>query len=424
MHGGVTKNMLSQLDKTLFSTDDPDFIAFQFGAPGPDLLPLKAIEDSFHAFLKSDDPHSYLQYGPQLGHLGFRQALAEFLTAEYQDPVSPDRLCVTNGASQSFSNILTLFTDKDTQIIIENPTYFLAIRVLEDHGIPKESLWKVTVDEDGVDLTVLKKLLDSKPKPAPRKPHNGVKRYSYLLYLVPTYSNPTGFTLSRERREALIAIAREYDILVVCDDVYTLLPFGSNQPPPRLYHFDKDTAFGNVISNQSFSKVLCPGVRLGWIEAGPGIIDQYLKSGLMYSGGCPNHFFSGMAESALRTGLMKTHLEHLKALYGARMNAMCDYLDANLPRQVGFKRPKGGFFIWLVLPDSIDTSQLAGALRDGGTVNGKAIAKAKMSYAPGNSFSVDTSHRMCLRLSFAYYDEQHLLLGLERLVNTLKVLFE
>ncbi|KAJ3217413.1 hypothetical protein HDU67_007996 [Dinochytrium kinnereticum] len=257
--------------------------------------------------------------------------LAKFLSRHYQSEVKHESISLTNGASQSFSNIISLFTIPNvTQVIIENPTYFLAIRVLEDHGIDRKSTWKIPVDENGLLVDELKKVLEQNPSPKLPPPIKDEKRFPYLLFLVPTFSNPSGTTLSHERREALVKLARQHDILVVCDDVYQLLPFGNNLPPQRVYHFDRGSTFGNVISNQSFSKILAPGSRLGWIEAGPGIINQYEKSGLMYSGGSPNHFFSGMATSALKLGLLDSHLAFLRGIYQQRMEIMCNFLRTQM----------------------------------------------------------------------------------------------
>ncbi|KAJ3328292.1 Peptidyl-prolyl isomerase cwc27 [Blyttiomyces sp. JEL0837] len=297
-------------DLTLFPTNDPDFVSFEFGAPGKDLLPSDLIKKAADACFSSPASENYLQYGPSLGSLPFREVLADFLTNEYQEqaPVTSDKLVITNGASGSFS------------------------KVLEDHGIGRDSTIKIPIDDDGLRVDLLEKAIENSPPVEDFPPSLfGEKRFKYLLFLVPTYSNPTGRTLSTERRAKLVEIARKHDILVVCDDVYHLLPFEGSRPPPRLVSFDLDTnGFGNVISNQSFSKILAPGLRLGWVEASTGIIQQYLKSGLMYSGGCPNHVTSGIIEKAIRSGDVKQHLHRLRTIYRERMNAMVDYLQANL----------------------------------------------------------------------------------------------
>ncbi|KAI8850269.1 pyridoxal phosphate-dependent transferase [Chytridium lagenaria] len=369
-------------EKTLFPTDDPDFISFEYGAPGSQLLPTQIWKTAFDNWLKND-PESYLQYGPCLGDIRYRIELAKFLSRHYESQVLYERLCLTNGASQSFSNIIALFTvPNTTRVIIENPTYFLAIRVLEDHAIDRKSTLKVPVDEHGMRIDALKKILEDNPPPQMPPSIKGEKRFPYLLFLVPTYSNPSGTTLSEDRRKELMR--------------------------NHLSEFI-------ILTETSFSKILAPGSRLGWVEAGPGIIAQYEKSGLMYSGGSPNHFFSGVATSALRLGLIDTHLYNLRETYKARMDIMCDFLQREMPPSVKFSKPKGGFFVWIELPKTINTTELLDAIKSGRTYKGIEIPKQKISFAPGNAFSSDGNHGNFMRLTYSFYEPQDLLKGLNRL---------
>ncbi|KAJ1552573.1 hypothetical protein HK405_010799 [Cladochytrium tenue] len=413
-------------DLTLFPTDDPDMISFQYGAPGPDLLPRQALLEAAQHCLSQPSAHTYVQYGPSLGCKKFRTQLAEFLTDAHgpgEAPVSRDNLVVTNGASGSFSKYaftVNIPARQTTKFIIENPTYFLAIRVLEDHGISRNDTLKVPTDEDGLRVDVLAELLEREPVPETPPSLFGEKRFKYLLFLVPTYSNPNGITLPLERRKALLALARKHDVLVVCDDVYHLLGFGA-PPPPRLVSLDLDSEFGNVISNQSLSKIMGPGVRLGWVEGAKGIVGQYLKSGLMYSGGSPNHLTSGILGSAIETGSLKENLALMKSVLEKRMCAMYDYLRENLPKSVAMTKPLGGYFIWIELPRGVDTFEIFHAVKAGSSYRGKPVPQLKVSFAPGNLFSSDASHGHCLRLTYAHYNEEQLLKGLERLVHVLKI---
>ncbi|KAJ3086625.1 hypothetical protein HK102_012800 [Quaeritorhiza haematococci] len=456
-------------ESTLYATDDPDFISFEFGAPGQSLLPTSLMPVLAQHLASKPDAYTSLQYGPTLGDAEFRDELAKWLTKEYDDgvPVRRNNLCVTSGASQSLSNIVTLFTNKDTRILIEDPTYFLAIRVFQDHGFAKESLINIPVDNHGIlvdeveqHLARLSSSSSSSPQnahPSPTsnttnddstadqtdflkrtKNNDGAKRFPYLLYIVPTFSNPTGYSLSDERRKKLIDIARRYDVLVVCDDVYQILNYSSTKKPPkRLVAYDDLTnGFGNVISNCSFSKIFAPGVRLGWIEAPSGIIDQFLKAGLTYSGGSLNHYTSKLMTSAIQIGALDTHLSRLRSTYSSRLQAMCEYLKENLPHNARFEVPEGGFFIWIRLNiDSeagIDTAELMQALKQqpgerdasDGVVhveyNGKRVPKEKVSFAPGKVFSPAGGYKNYLRLTFALYELPDLLKGCERLCRVLK----
>lgn len=316
----------------------------------------------------------------------------------------------------------------------------------------------------------LEKYLQQQPR------HSGTlraapKKFPYLLYTVPTFSNPSGTTISTERRIKLIEIARKFDVLVVCDDVYTALHFNADTSssssaspsaplPPSLISLEQESlpanSFGNVISNGSFSKLFCPGLRLGWLESTPAIINQFLKSGLLYSGGSPNHFASGIMASALQLGLMQSHLNLIKKAYTEKRDHLVSCLNKFLPRGCAVVEPKyvGGFFIWVECPESLDTTLLMKELkraqeisgRDGGknssiptssnsneggadhqddhrlkfSWNSKPIPVEKVSFAPGNAFSASGKCGRFLRLTFAFYSKEDLERGVQRISKILE----
>ncbi|KAI8927764.1 pyridoxal phosphate-dependent transferase [Entophlyctis helioformis] len=452
-----------QGDVTLFPTDErPDWVSFEFGAPGADLLPSALFAQAAAHRFAQPDAHNSLQYGPILGDLRFRIELAKFLTRQYGGsvPVQPESLCITNGASQSFSNIITMFTDAQTVIFIENPTYFLAIRVLEDHGIQRKDLVAIPVDDHGIQVDCLRRELESRcpsprqSQPQPSGPGFAPKRFPFMLYLVPTFSNPTGTTLSTDRRRDLAALARDHDMLIVCDDVYQLLPFTADPIPDRLVSFDSSLAsqpsrngspqerFGHIISNGSFSKIVAPGLRLGWVEAAPGIITQLDKSGLLFSGGCPNHVTSTIMLLALELGLVDKHLQRLRTVYASRCAALCQALAKGLDvggdnSMASFLVPTGGFFVWVKLtrlPPSVTTLDVREYLvacdeadkghkdRPKMRSTDKAVTPERVSMTPGNAFSTDQTHGSWFRVSFAMYDEERLVQGAERLCRVLRQL--
>jgi 2-aminoadipate transaminase len=222
-----------------------------------------------------------------------------------------------------------------------------------------------------------------------------------FLYTIPTYHNPTSACLSAARRKQLAELCRRYDILVVADEVYHPLSYTS-VPPTPLAAF---CTSAKVISLGSFSKILAPGLRLGWLQAAPEVIEHIVQCGLLDSGGGLNPFTSGVVRSAMELGLVDENLALLKDTYSRRMQAMCAALRSELPASVRFTEPSGGFFIWLFLPEGRDTLEL--------------LPKAKernMEFMPGSKFSSRQGLKNCLRLSFAYYDTPDLLKGIERLV--------
>jgi DNA-binding transcriptional MocR family regulator len=207
-------------------------------------------------------------------------------------------------------------------------------------------------------------------------------------------------------------------MLIVCDDMYHLLSFPSSPPlPPRLFSFDNGR--GHVISNGSFSKILAPGLRLGWVEASPAILDRFESSGLRWSGGSPNHFMSNVILSSLETGAINGHIERIRAVYESRCNALCERLDMKLPQGCTFQKPEGGFFIWIHVPfrTGITSETVLQHLLKKNPIPG--VPLEKVSFAHGDLFSSDHSHANWIRLAFSMYDEKQLIEGCDRLCRVL-----
>ncbi|KAJ3324982.1 hypothetical protein HDV06_005571 [Boothiomyces sp. JEL0866] len=412
------RNHALSLRQLLIDVDRKDWISFEFGAPDKTLLPTKLINDGVSH--RMGDPMAWcsLQYGPSLGDVRFRKELAKLLATEYQSPVDFNNLCVTNGASQSLQNILDFFTTPETIIFIQNPTYFLAIRIVRDRGFPSTSIIPIEMDNEGINIQQLEleleKHSDLKYSTSP-----GLGKFKYLMYLVPTFSNPTSSSLSEQRKLTLLELARKHDILIVCDDVYQLLHFENcKSVPKRLVEYDLSTLgsnFGNVISNCSFSKLLAPGLRLGWVEASHNFIAQFEKSALLYSGGCPNHFMSTVILSSLEMKAFQSHLTKLREIYYKRCQVAVQELQRF--KKCEFIQPEGGYFIWikLDLKEGLDTTKILSSLKGENSIEG--IATERVSFTPGNLCSSNASHGNYLRISFAMYDEENLKIGIQRLIR-------
>lgn len=239
-----------------------------------------------------------LLYGPHQGHPPLRESLAHWLTDVYEPTagsVTPDRLCITNGASGNLANILLKFTDPSytRNVFMVEPTYFLACPIFEDCGFSGKLRGVPEDASDGIDLDYLRRQLELAEigarascerrgvadEPIAKRGPNYSHIYKYVVYCVPTYSNPSGCTYTLRLRERLVALAREYDALVVSDDVYDFLSWPEDpaserdavtKPPPRLVDIDRSMPgcmeLGNCVSNGSFSKIVGPGVRVGWSE--------------------------------------------------------------------------------------------------------------------------------------------------------------
>lgn len=276
--------------------------------------------------------------------------------------------------------------------LVEDPTYFLAVRLLSDYGL---RIVSVRSDADGLCVDALEAQLRCLPAAT------GPRRFRALLYLVPTYNNPTGSCMPLERRRRIVALAYAYDALVVCDDVYECLSFAGAPPtPPRIAALDEG-ADGRIVSNGSFSKIVCPGLRLGWLEAAPALLARISTSGLALSGGAPNHFLSAAMARMLERGACDRLLVQLRAAYAARRDAVLRALQQSAPPGVAYTQPAGGYFVWLTLP----LARSGGAPVRADELLDLCRARARVLFQPGNLFSASRSCGHCIRLSYAHYPE-------------------
>ena len=362
-------------------------INFGVGQPSPSLLPLSLMKEAAADRFGQESAELLLAYGAEQGDGYFRVALAGFLSENYGLPVEAGHLFVTAGASQGLDLICTLFTSAGDTIFVEEPSYFLALRIFADHHLKVISL---PIDHEGLIIEGLEEKLAE---------HNPA-----FLYTIPTFHNPASVTLSASRRTALAELSRQHDVLIVADEVYHLLAY-TTTPPPPLISYDQS---GTIVSVGSFSKILAPGLRLGWLQARSELIHRFVRSGLLDSGGGLNPFVSGLVRSALENGSQNKQLTHLKDIYSRRAAILNSALRDNLPAAVTFTEPRGGFFIWLHFPEDVDMDRFqANAQRH------------DVTFQPGINFSSQEGLRHFARLSFAYYEADLLKEGAQRLARAL-----
>ncbi len=359
-----------------------DTINFGVGQPSADLLPLELMHKVAEEFFLSADPED-LNYGGLQGDQRFRDSLARFLSRNYGRPVEADCLFVTGGNSQALDFACSHLSKPGDTIIVEEPSYFLAFQIFADHGL---NIVSVPVDEDGLDVEQLENIL-TRTRPA-------------LLYTIPSYQNPSGRVMSAARRQRLVELSEEHGFLILADEVYQLLSY--YEPPPDA--LGTMSQGGTVISLGSFSKILAPALRLGWIQSSPEMIRRWTDIGVVNSGGSLNHFTSHLVRHAIDSGLQQTHMEKLRRVYHARVEVMDAALNEYLFAHATWLRPEGGYFFWLRLHENID----AGELR-------RRAMKRKVGFQEGELFSSCRDMKNYLRLSFAYYNEAEIHQGIARL---------
>jgi DNA-binding transcriptional MocR family regulator len=445
------------------------------GWPAPSLLPATALSRASATVLAY--PAVYvpaLQYGPDPGYQPLREALASWLGAFYKHhsktPFGPDRIAITGGGSQSIACLLQSYTDPSytRAVWMVAPCYFLACPIFADSGFAGR-MRAVPEDEQGIDLGFLEREIakaeeaekdansgaDS-DKPRYKDPQPYRKIYRHVIYCVPSFANPSGKTMSLARREALVQLARKWDALVICDDIYDMLQWqivsnasSSSSSPnvsssnletallPRLLDLDLPLGpskhdppgrhFGHVVSNGSFSKLVGPGLRTGWVDGTPDMALGVSQTGSTRSGGAPSQFSAATVNELLRSGHIDTHLrEQLRPAYQRRHARMLETVQrvivplgaqVRVRSLVGDEQEQekdvdvfGGYFIWLKFPDGPSVQAIADRCRDEENL---IIGQGKLFEVLGDEAAVSLDREM--RLCFSWEDEESLVEGVERL---------
>ena len=360
-----------------------------WGHPSPHLHPVDTLRQAAEITLADGAPIP-LQYGATQGYGPLLHSLAEFLSSQesYTAPVSPDELFLTGGASQAIDHATTLFTRTGDTVLVEEPTYYLIQSIFEDHGL---NVVGVPTDNDGLRMDALEAMLESPDTPRPS-----------MLYIIPTYQNPSGSVLPSDRRRKLVELAHRHRFLVLADEVYNLLYYG-DPPPPPIASFDTSEE-GCVISLGSFSKILAPGLRTGWLQARPPIIQRFATAGLTISGGGLNHFTSTLIHAVLEHGMLQENIARLRQTYAERVSAMTVTLREQLGDAVEFITPGGGYFFWITFTEGTNTDDLLPVAQERG-----------VNYRPGTAFSASGAFTNAIRLAFALYEPDMLAEGIRRI---------
>ena len=369
------------------------------GHPSTALLPadeiLKASQRILTAFNNSlahydgrENTHP-LNYGPDLGNLEVRRLISQWNDRLFklEKPTDPDCINLTNGASFGLMNALLQCTTPlhniTKRVFMVSPTYFLINSVFIDNGFGGK-LSAIEEFQDGqIDLKRLEHELAKIELETPSKtpitqedipeiydPNKPMKKvFNYVFYVVPTFSNPRGGTLSYETKMKLIEIARKYNMLIICDDVYDLLDFNvfrkGGDYHKRMVYIDRETlpegeVYGNVISNATFSKLLGPGLRSGWQETStPALASCLASGGANMSGGTPGHLNTVIIGELLKSGEADKIIKHLNSTYSERAEALKKAVLKYLPEGTTISPVDGGYFSWITLPDEYDSKAIS-----------------------------------------------------------------
>ena len=358
-----------------------------WGHPSPRLHPLEAIRQAADRLFSRGDTGP-LQYGATQGYGPYLEALAGFLSRQpsYGMSVDPRSLLLTAGASQGLDLACTLFTREGDTVLVEEPTYFVIRGIFRDHHLDVSG---VPTDRDGMDVDALEEMLENGLTPR-------------FIYTIPSYHNPTGSVLPEGRRKRLVELAHRFDFWVLADEVYQMVHF-TDVPPGPLISFDGD-AGGRTISFGSFSKILSPGLRIGWIQAAPEVVNRFADAGVTFSGGGFNHFTAALVKEVIEAGLLDENIARLRAVYSERAGVMDLAIRRDLGDRVNYSVPAGGYYFWLRFREGLDTVALLPEAEQGG-----------VSYRPGNAFTESGRFPDFLRLTYTLYEKDDLAEGVRRL---------
>lgn len=372
----------SEIRDLLKLTEKPEMISFAGGMPAPELFPADVVRSGMDDVL-STQPGMALQYASTEGFAPLREKIAQRMEDKFNARLDMDQILITNGSQQGLDFTGRLFIDEGTVVLCESPTYLAAINAFRAY-MPR--FLEMPTDPRGVLPDAFEKMLAQTPD-------------IRLIYVIPDFQNPTGNSWTLERRKAFMDIVSRYDIPVLEDNPYGELRY-EGERLPSLLSMDRR---GQVIFTGTFSKILCPGLRLGWVAAEKEIIRKYA---LMKQGA---DLHTGMATQMcihriLESFDLEGHIAKLRKVYRSRRDAMLEAVGAFLPEGVQSSHPEGGLFLWLTLPEGMNARQLLAE-----------SLEHSVAFVPGGSFFPNGGHENTLRLNFSYSSEDKIMEGIRRL---------
>ena len=371
----------------------PGIISFAGGFPDSAMFDVHGITEAVNKAL-IDEPGAALQYGATEGYQPLREQLAAFMQSKGAQ-VAADQLIVTTGSQQALDLLGKCLVDPDSKAIVEGPTFLATIQCFRLYGA---ELISAPIDGEGVQVDQLERLItEHKPK---------------FVYLIPTFGNPSGAMLSLERRKRVLELAVKYQTLIIEDDPYGDLYF-DQPPPPSLLALSAQVPGSRdwLVHCGSLSKVLSPGLRVGWMVAPPELLAKATMC-KQFSDAHTSTFAQATAAQYLAGGHMPGTLARVREVYGARAKTMGDALRTDLGAAIDFVQPQGGLFVWARLTGA------GGKIKDGNEFAKRAIAEG-VAFVPGAPFYCANPDLSTLRLSFATADEGKIREGIGRLAKAL-----
>lgn len=382
----MEKTPKSFIREILKVTENPDIISFAGGLPNPALIDVEGIAKATARVL-SDDGHSVLQYSTTEGYLPLRRFIVDRYKKRLGLSVLPEEILITNGSQQCLDLIGKVLISAGDHIAIERPGYLGAIQAF---SLYEPVFHPVNLDNNGPDPAMLRDTCRQ----------NDIR----LFYGVPNSQNPSGVTYSEERRKEIAGILKQTDCLYIEDDAYGELSFSGRSLPSLRQYIPQQT-----IITGSFSKILAPGMRLGWIVAPPEVMEQIIiakQASDLHS----NYLSQRIAFEYLCQGTIDTHIAKIQEAYKNQCECMLRVMAETFPDSVTYTRPNGGMFVWITLPEGCSSMDVF-----------DAALKEKVAVLPGVPFYIDGGGNNTMRLNFSNSTDQKIISGIGRLARVIKI---
>lgn len=370
----------SEIREILKVTEQDDVISFAGGLPAPELFPVDEIKE-IHRIVLEEAGTKALQYTTTEGYAPLREWIAGRMNERLATSFDKDNILITHGSQQGLDLSGKVFLDEGDIVLCESPTYLAAISAFKAYGC---SFIEIPTDEYGMDMKVLENILSNTPR---------VK----LIYVIPTFQNPTGKTWNLERRKKLAELSARYEVAVVEDNPYGELRF-EGESLPSIKSFDR---IGNVLCTGSFSKIFCPGFRIGWIAGDKEIIRKYVlvKQGTDLQ--CNTFAQMTIAEYLKRYDIDR-HIGKIIEVYRKRRNVAVECIERYFPKYIKFTRPEGGLFTWIELPEGVSARDIL-----------EKCLEKKIAFVPGGSFYPNENKENTFRINYSNMSEEKIKKGLQ-----------
>jgi len=368
----------------------PDIISFSGGMPGNYLFPVSEVEELYNQLPLSVKRVAF-QYGPTGGYPPLLTSVGNYMSKKGIN-MDKNRLIITTGALQAIDIINKIFIDPGDSIIVEYPCFIGALASFMAH---RANLIPIPIDDEGIDLEKLERAVNANPKPK-------------MVYLTPYFHNPAGIIYSKKRKEAVLEILKGKDIILLEDDCYGELYFNSEDAPLCVPMKTKDVESPQIIYVSSFSKIMGPGIRLGWLVGHPDIIAK-AEIAKQSMDACSSTYTQVLANEFLASGKLYEYIEKMRIEYKRKAKTMVEALNKYMPTEVTWVNPRGGFYIWLTLPEEVDASEVHKEAVNGGAV-----------IISGKTFDPAGIRNNCIRLAYSNTPEETIPKGIEIVAKAIK----